>query len=69
MSSAAIQFPHRRYNPLLRQWILVSPQRTQRPWQGETTKAVTTPGVVRGVTLTPDAVADPAAFCVVTLTS
>ena len=30
--------PHRRYNPLLRQWILVSPQRTQRPWQGETSK-------------------------------
>ena len=37
--------PHRRYNPLLRQWILVSPQRTQRPWQGETTKPVTAPGV------------------------
>ena len=30
--------PHRRYNPLLRQWILVSPQRTERPWQGETSK-------------------------------
>ncbi|MGP8259847.1 MAG: UDP-glucose--hexose-1-phosphate uridylyltransferase [Acidobacteriaceae bacterium] len=30
--------PHRRYNPLLRQWILVSPQRTARPWQGETSK-------------------------------
>jgi UDPglucose--hexose-1-phosphate uridylyltransferase len=28
--------PHRRYNPLTREWILVSPQRTQRPWQGET---------------------------------
>jgi UDPglucose--hexose-1-phosphate uridylyltransferase len=37
--------PHRRYNPLLRQWILVSPQRTQRPWQGETTKPATTPAV------------------------
>ena len=37
--------PHRRYNPLLREWILVSPQRTQRPWQGETTKPSTTPGV------------------------
>jgi UDPglucose--hexose-1-phosphate uridylyltransferase len=30
--------PHRRYNPLRRQWVLVSPQRTQRPWQGQTTK-------------------------------
>jgi len=26
--------PHRRYNPLLDEWILVSPQRTNRPWQG-----------------------------------
>jgi UDPglucose--hexose-1-phosphate uridylyltransferase len=32
--------PHRRYNPLRRQWVLVSPQRTQRPWQGQTTKPV-----------------------------
>jgi len=29
------QHPHRRYNPLTRQWILVSPHRTQRPWQGQ----------------------------------
>ncbi len=34
--------PHRRFNPLLRQWILVSPQRTDRPWQGETSKPATT---------------------------
>lgn len=27
--------PHRRYNPLTREWILVSPQRTDRPWQGQ----------------------------------
>ncbi len=31
----ASQFPHRRYNPLRRQWVLISPHRTQRPWQGE----------------------------------
>ena len=28
-------FPHRRFNPLLDEWILVSPHRTQRPWQGQ----------------------------------
>jgi len=27
--------PHRRYNPLTRQWVLVSPHRTKRPWQGQ----------------------------------
>jgi UDPglucose--hexose-1-phosphate uridylyltransferase len=27
--------PHRRYNPLTDRWVLVSPQRTQRPWQGQ----------------------------------
>ena len=26
--------PHRRFNPLTREWLLVSPHRTQRPWQG-----------------------------------
>lgn len=26
--------PHRRFNPLLNQWVLVSPHRLERPWQG-----------------------------------
>lgn len=32
--NAAIQ-PHRRRNPLTGEWVLVSPQRTMRPWQGQ----------------------------------
>jgi len=27
---------HRRYNPLLDEWVLCSPQRLERPWQGQT---------------------------------
>jgi len=27
--------PHRRYNPLLDEWVLVSPHRLERPWQGQ----------------------------------
>jgi UDPglucose--hexose-1-phosphate uridylyltransferase len=30
--------PHRRFNPLANEWVLVSPHRTQRPWQGAVDK-------------------------------
>lgn len=26
---------HRRYNPLTKDWVIVSPQRSKRPWQGK----------------------------------
>lgn len=31
--------PHRRFNPLTREWVLVSPQRAQRPWLGQVEKS------------------------------
>jgi UDPglucose--hexose-1-phosphate uridylyltransferase len=31
-------YPHRRKNILTGEWILISPQRTDRPWQGEVSK-------------------------------
>ena len=34
MDFSLSEHPHRRYNPLLDEWILVSPHRTKRPWQG-----------------------------------
>lgn len=30
------QTPHRRWNALTAEWVVVSPHRTQRPWQGQT---------------------------------
>jgi UDPglucose--hexose-1-phosphate uridylyltransferase len=38
--------PHRRFNPLTREWVLVSPQRTERPWQGKEEQPAQPPGVV-----------------------
>lgn len=32
------EHPHRRYNLLTGEWVLVSPHRTKRPWQGQVEK-------------------------------
>jgi UDPglucose--hexose-1-phosphate uridylyltransferase len=39
MSFDPSQHPHRRYNPLTGHYILVSPHRLQRPWQGQVEKS------------------------------
>ena len=36
MDAAWLKAPHRRWNALKREWVIVSPHRTQRPWQGQT---------------------------------
>ena len=35
MNAAMLKGPHRRYNPLLDEWVLTSPHRLARPWQGQ----------------------------------
>jgi UDPglucose--hexose-1-phosphate uridylyltransferase len=38
MTFDATEHPHRRLNPLTNEWVLVSPHRAKRPWQGQTEK-------------------------------
>jgi UDPglucose--hexose-1-phosphate uridylyltransferase len=40
---ALLSGPHRRYNPLLDEWVLTSPQRLARPWQGQVEPAAGEP--------------------------
>jgi UDPglucose--hexose-1-phosphate uridylyltransferase len=37
-----LSIPHKRFNPLLSEWVLVSPHRTQRPWLGKVEKVPAT---------------------------
>ena len=39
MSSFFSEVPHRRHNPLTGEWVLVSPHRANRPWQGQVEKS------------------------------
>jgi len=50
MTFNAADHPHRRYNPLTGEWIIVSPHRLRRPWLGQ----VETPPQERHPTYDPD---------------
>ena len=39
MTDPREDLPHRRFNRLTGEWVLVSPHRAKRPWQGETSPA------------------------------
>lgn len=40
------EHPHRRFNILTGEWILVSPHRTKRPWQGKQEPSTKSEGLI-----------------------